>query len=66
MNPAKKALIRTQQFVTDHKVALTVVTTATATAVVSKKVFGAAYRTAEQFISEKGLAEEFLDYVPNK
>lgn len=66
MNAAKKALVRTNQFVQDHKVALTVVTTAATTMVVARKTYGRAFDVANQFIAEHGLADEFLEYVPTK
>lgn len=55
-----------KKIVADHKVAIAVTTTAIATAVVAKKVYGKAYGVADEFITEKGLAEEFLEYIPLK
>lgn len=59
MNAAKKAFSRTQQFVTDHKVAIAVVTTATATSAVWYKTTAGAVRQFNDFLNEKGLLEEF-------
>jgi len=59
MNAAKKTLAVTKKFVTDHKVALTAITTATATAAVFVKKQKDAIREVNEFLAEKGLYEEF-------
>lgn len=66
MNKVSNAFNRSKEFVVDHKIALTVFTTATVTAVVSKKMFGAAYETATDFIAERGLTDDFNQYIPRK
>lgn len=65
MNAAQKALTATKNFVADHKTPITIVVTAATTATLSKKVFGQAYKVAEQFIESKGLSEEFLEFLPS-
>lgn len=64
MNFAKKALVTSVQFVKAHQLPIAIVTTATVTAVVVKKVYGEAYEAAEQFIDSKGLTEEFVNFLP--
>lgn len=59
MNPAKRAAARTVKFVADHRVAIAIVTTAATTAVVVRKVAGAAHDNAINFIESEGLLEKF-------
>lgn len=66
MNAAQKTLLRTKKFVTDHKVALTAVTTATATAAVCVKAQKNAINNVLDFLHEKGLYEEFQNYYNDK
>jgi hypothetical protein len=66
MNPAKNALATAKNFVNDHKTTIAIVTTAAATAVIARKTYGRAFEVANQFITEQGLAEQFLEYVPSK
>lgn len=66
MNPIKKTLSATKNFVVAHETPIAILVTATVTAVVAKKVYGKAFEVANQFITEKGLSDEFLDYIPTK
>lgn len=63
MNPAKRALARAKNFATDHKTALTVALTATATTVVlvaaSRAVSTVYSAKVTEFLAEKGLTDEF-------
>jgi hypothetical protein len=61
MNIAKKTLATTQNFVANHKTALTIIATATVTAVVARKVQVAGLQEAYEFIDAKGLKDEFLN-----
>ncbi len=65
MNAAKKALSRTKNFVTDHKVAIAIVTTAAATTAVCVKFQHGAIREVNNFLTEKGLYEEFHNRFNN-
>jgi hypothetical protein len=63
MNPAKKAIARAQEFVSDHKTAITIVATATATAAVcaklTKSLRDGYVETVTEFLAEKNLTDEF-------
>lgn len=59
MNAAKKAFSRTKKFVTDHKVAITAVATATVTAAVVVKLQSRYLGNVQDYLTEKGLYEEF-------
>ena len=59
MSRAKNAVLRTKQFVADHKVALTAVTSATATAAVFVKANAAVVKQFNEFLDEHGLKDEF-------
>lgn len=64
-NTAKRALARTSAFVQDHKTAITIVTTAavtTAACIKLTKSLNAGFaETANEFLTEKGLLEEFTN-----
>lgn len=64
-NAAQKTLVRTKKFVTDHKVAVTVVTTAAVTSAVWFKMTAGAVRQFNEFLGEKGLLEEFHETFNN-
>lgn len=64
MNTAKKALSATTNFVDAHKTTIIVIATAATTAVIARKMYGKSFDVANQFITEKGFAEEFLEYIP--
>ena len=66
MNPAKSAALKAKNFFTAHKLPITVVATATATAVVAKRMYGTAYAVATEFIAQEGLTEKFNEFVPDK
>lgn len=57
MNPAKNALVRTQKFVVDHKVAIAVTTTAAVGVVINRRTV----RVYNAFLEQKGLLDEFLN-----
>jgi len=59
MNPAKKALTRSVKFVSDHRMPIAIVTTAVVTTVVVKKTVGNMHKAAIDFMSEKGILEEY-------
>lgn len=59
MNRAHRALVRTQQFVSDHRVAIAVITTATATTAAMVAMQKGAVREVNDFLESKGLLEEF-------
>lgn len=65
MNIAKKALVNTKNFVADHKIAIAIVATAAATTVAVVKLKnnldGGYIETANEFLTEKGLMEEFTE-----
>lgn len=58
-NPIKKATFRTVKFVSEHRVAVAIVTTASATAAVMLKVRSIDTERLNEFLDEKGLIEEF-------
>jgi hypothetical protein len=55
----KKATSRTVQFVSDHRMPIAIVTTAAVTGVLVKKWTGNMHESAINFITEKGLLEEY-------
>lgn len=63
MNAIKKAAARAQEFVSDHKTAITIATTVTATTVACitlTRVLSSGFtETLNDFLSEKNLTEEF-------
>ena len=63
MNPAKKALASTKNFVVNHKVALTAVTAVTVTTVLVSKLQKGALTEMTTFLEEKGLLEEYINRV---
>jgi hypothetical protein len=60
----KNALTATTNFVADHKTPIIIIATAATTAVLAKKMYGKAFDAANEFIEVKGLADEFLNYIP--
>lgn len=58
-NAAQKAVSSTKNFVADHKVALTIVATATTTVVAMRALTQSGLKEAYQFIEDKGLMEDF-------
>jgi hypothetical protein len=63
MNIAKKALHRTQKFVADHKVAVAVTLTAVTTVVVMDKLRGGALTDHVEFLKEKDLHDEYINWI---
>lgn len=61
MNRAKKAIVRTQQFVSDHKVGIAITATAAATTAVMVKVRNADIKRLNEFLDEHGLTEKFYN-----
>lgn len=63
MNPIKKAATNVKTFVSDHKTAIAIVATATATTAVcivaTKFVKDGYVETVNDFLTEKGLLDEF-------
>lgn len=59
MNHAKRALSRTQKFVSDHKVAISVTATAVVTATACLALNRRNLKVMNEFLTEKGLLEEF-------
>lgn len=63
MNRAQLALARAKNFTTDHKTAIIVAVTATATTVVcaltTRALSNGYAETVTEFLAEKGLTEEF-------
>jgi hypothetical protein len=59
MTRTKNALARTQKFVSDHRVALTIAATAVITTVVVNKTKDNMYASAKDFIESKGLLDEY-------
>lgn len=53
-----------KNFIRSHKTALTVVATASVTAFVTSNLHKEAAMAAHMFIVEKGLSDEFLEYIP--
>lgn len=62
MNPAKRALARTQEFVSDHRVAIAIGVATTVTAVGCVLIQRSAIEGWNKFLTEKGLIDEF--YTP--
>lgn len=58
-NHFKTAAIRTSKFVSDHKVAITAITTATVTTALFVKVIRGAEADVNGFLEEEGLLEKF-------
>lgn len=65
MNPAKKFVARTQQFVTDHKVAIAITATATVTTGAFVKVVRGIVSERDEFLTENGLLEKFYSRFDN-
>lgn len=63
MNFAKKTLTRTKQFVVEHKVPIAIVTTAATTIAVMSKVTAGALNTHLEFLDEKNLTDEYLQWI---
>lgn len=61
MNPVKKTIAATKEFVSDHKVAIAVVTTAAITVAVVRKMQVSGLKEAYEFIEAKGLNDDFLN-----
>lgn len=59
MNPAKRVLARTQQFVSNHKVAIAVVASTAVTAAACLKLNKRNINQMNEFLTEKGLFDEF-------
>lgn len=59
MNPAKRALVRSAKFVSDHRTPIAVVTTAVVTTIVVKKTVGNMHKAAIDFMAEKGILDEY-------
>lgn len=63
MNIVKRAAARTSEFVSDHKTAITIVTTATVTTVLCAKLTkllkDGYTETVTEFLAAKGLTDEF-------
>lgn len=70
MNFAQSALARTQQFVADHKVGIAITGTAVVTATITAAVFIKAKNLTisqiDGFLDDKGLLEEFQNYLTEK
>lgn len=64
MSRISRATQRVIGFVDDHKVAFSVVTTATVTTVVVASLQREALKEAYDFIDAAGLTEKFIDSVP--
>ena len=65
MDPVKRALNSSVNFVRDHKLPIAIAATAVTTAVVVKKVTGDQLDAAMTFIGEKGLMGEFEHHFEN-
>jgi hypothetical protein len=63
MNFAKKSLVSTKNFVARNKVAISVVVTTAVTAVAMDKLIGAAVKDRDVFLEEKGLMNEYINWV---
>lgn len=63
-NTAKTTLVNTKNFVVNHRLAIAVPATIIATALIIKKYNESVTEDAIQFIDDKGLTTEFLEYVP--
>lgn len=59
MNPAKKLAVRTVNFVNNHKVPITAVTSAAATAAVCLKAHRKIVVQFNEFLDEHNLKDEF-------
>lgn len=57
----KSALARTKQFVSDHKVAIAIGVATTVTAVVCIKIQRSAIKDWNNFLTEKGLIDQFYN-----
>ena len=66
MNVIKKTASRTKKFVTDHKVAIAVTTTAAVTAIVVKTVIGTQVESMHDFLEREGLLGEFYATFEDK
>lgn len=63
MNPVKKTASATKNFVVKHRTAIAVTVTAATTAVVMDKLRGAALHDHVEFLEEKGLKDEYLNWI---
>lgn len=61
MDNLKKLALRTQQFVTDHKVAIAVTSTATVTTAGAVRVIRGIVQQRDDFLAENGLLEKFYE-----
>jgi hypothetical protein len=61
MDPVKRAFARSREFVSDHKVAITATVAVTATAVVCIRIQRSAIEDWKNFLTEKGLIDEFYN-----
>lgn len=56
----KKAATSTTKFVSDHRVAITAVTTAVITTVVVKKTIGNMHKSALDFMAKEGILDDYF------
>ena len=61
MNAAQKAVASTKKFVSDHKVAIAVVTTATVTTAAMIKLNKSAVQEWNDFLEKHNLTEQFYN-----
>lgn len=63
MDRVKNALINTKEFVSDHKVAITAIVTATVTTAVMIRVHRGAVESWNSFLDEKDLTTEYYTHL---
>lgn len=63
MNNAKKALAAAQEFVSDHKVAIAIFAATAVTGFVCIKIQRSAIEGWNEFLTEKGLIDEFYKSI---
>lgn len=63
---AKTVALKAKNFVVSHQLPITIVATAATTAAVTARQVGKAAKVASEFIAEKGLSEEFVEYLTDK
>ena len=61
VNAVKKTVVRTKEFVSDHKVVISVVATATATTAACIAMNRGAVKQWNEFLAERGLTNEFYN-----
>ncbi len=65
MDAVKNTLSKTTNFVARHKTKIAVAVTAATAVVVTRKIVGTAVENHAEFLTEKGLLDEYQNWIAN-